>query len=449
MDDRALALRLAKEIAASGGRAYYVGGYVRDALLGIENKDIDMEVHGLAPETLRNILSSFGQVMTIGESFGIYAIKGVGIDIAMPRRERAVGTGHRDFEVSVDPFIGTEGAARRRDFTINAMMQDVLTGEIVDPFGGREDLQKGILRHVNDESFAEDPLRVLRGAQFSARFGFPLAPETVLLCSRMAVAGLSRERIEEEMKKALLKAKTPSVFFQVLRQTRQLHDWFPEAERLIGVPQPPLHHGEGDVWNHTMMVLDAAAKYRDRVESPMALMTAALTHDFGKPDTTAQKDGVWHAYGHETAGVPVAETFLRRVTGENRLIANVLNLTRLHMKPNVLFGAGSSVKATNRMYDETPLPLTLVYLAIADDEGRITDNRRDGAEAFLLERLEIYREMAARPCVTGKDLLAAGLAGGPAFTDYLAYARKLHLAGVAKDEALKQTLAYARKKARA
>ena len=129
MDDRALALRLAKEIAASGGRAYYVGGYVRDALLGIENKDIDMEVHGLAPETLRNILSSFGQVMTIGESFGIYAIKGVGIDIAMPRRERAVGTGHRDFEVSVDPFIGTEGAARRRDFTINAMMQDVLTGK--------------------------------------------------------------------------------------------------------------------------------------------------------------------------------------------------------------------------------------------------------------------------------------------------------------------------------
>ena len=212
--DRQMAGQIARLVAEHGGRTFYVGGYVRDALLGRENKDVDIEVHGIAPEVLAQILDCLGQRIAIGESFGIFNLKGFDLDIAMPRKEAVRGRGHRDFDIFVDPFIGTEGAARRRDFTVNALMEDVLTGEIVDHFGGREDLEKGVIRHVNDISFAEDPLRVLRAAQFAARFEFSVAPETIRLCRGMQLDALPRERIEGELKKALLKARKPSAFWR-------------------------------------------------------------------------------------------------------------------------------------------------------------------------------------------------------------------------------------------
>ena len=263
MDDLKTAYELARLVSQQGGRAYFVGGYVRDKLLGIENYDIDIEVHGISPADLESILRQIGEPTAYGESFGIFGLKGCGIDIAMPRKETLRGQGHRDFDVFVDPHIGTEAAARRRDFTVNAMMQDVLTGEIVDHYGGRADLQAGILRHVNDESFPEDPLRVLRGAQFAARFHLTPAPETIALCRTMDLGHLPSERIGEELKKALLKAERPSVFFAVLREAEQLDVWFPELKALIGQEQHAVYHAEGDVWNHTMMVLDEAAKLRD------------------------------------------------------------------------------------------------------------------------------------------------------------------------------------------
>jgi tRNA nucleotidyltransferase (CCA-adding enzyme) len=182
----------------------------------------------------------------------------------MPRREKATGRGHRDFEIEVDPFIGTYKAARRRDFTINALMQDVLTGEVVDHFGGMDDLRAGIIRHIDPETFIEDPLRVLRGAQFAARFGFRIAPETVELCKGIDLSALSRERIEEELKKALLKSDKPSVFFEEMRRMEQLDVWFPELGQTIGLEQDPVFHPEGDVWVHTMEVIDRAAAVRDK-----------------------------------------------------------------------------------------------------------------------------------------------------------------------------------------
>ena len=239
MDSIRMAQEVARRVAAAGGRTYYVGGFVRDALMGRENKDVDIEVHGITPQTLASILDGLGSRMNIGESFGIFGLRGFDLDIAMPRKESVRGRGHRDFEIIVDPFIGVEGAARRRDFTVNAMMQDVLTGEILDPFGGKEDLERGTIRHVSDARFAEDPLRVLRGAQFAARFGFRMAEETISLCAAMELSQLSGERIEGELKKALLKAEKPSVFFEVLRQMNQLDVWFPELKALIGVPQIP------------------------------------------------------------------------------------------------------------------------------------------------------------------------------------------------------------------
>ena len=443
-----MAHRLTNEISRLGGRAYFVGGHVRDHLLQKENKDIDIEVHGITPAQLEAILDKLGERLSIGESFGIYGLRGYSLDIAMPRKETLRGRGHRDFDIFVDPFIGTEGAARRRDFTINALMMDVLSGEIVDHYGGQADLNAGILRHVCDETFPEDPLRVLRGAQFAARFGVIIAPETIELCSRMDLSTLPKERILMELEKALLKAERPSIFFDVLREMNQLDMWFPELKALIGLEQNPRFHAEGDVWTHTMMVLDAAAKLCEEVANPLGFMLAALTHDFGKAITTEIKDGVIHAYDHETKGLPLIETFLKRLTNEAKLIDYVLNLAEYHMKPNVVAGVKSSVKTTNKMFDQSVDPEALIRIGLADALGKLPPEDTETSEAFLRERLAIYHEYMSRPFVAGRDLVEAGLTPGPDFSEILAYAHKLRLAGVEKNNALKQTLAYARKSKR-
>ncbi len=443
MHELDLARALAAQVASQGGRVYYVGGFVRDRLMGRENQDVDVEVHGIAPQALEAILSGLGTRLELGGSFGIYALAGCHLDIAMPRRETATGSGHRDFRVDVDPWIGPEQAAMRRDFTINAMMEDVLTGEVLDPFGGREDLKAGILRHVNPQAFGEDALRVLRAAQFAARFSFRVAPQTVRLCRRIDLSALPRERILGELSKALLKAEKPSVFFEVLKTMDQLGQWFSEVEALVGVPQSRCYHGEGDVWNHTMLVLDQAALRREQTEHPLWFMLAALTHDFGKAVSTEFFRGDYHAYDHETLGIPLVERFLHRLTGEKALTAYVTNLVRLHMKPNRL-EPSSSVKASNRLFDAAACPGDLIHLAACDDLGRITSESQQSREPFLWRRLERYREMMSRPYVMGADLIEQGLLPGPEFRRLLDYAHKLRLAGVAKEEALRQTLGMAR-----
>lgn len=433
-------------VSERGGRTFYVGGFVRDKILGIENKDMDIEVHGIQPAVLREILSEVGEPISYGSSFGVYSLKGYDIDIAMPRKEHATGKGHRDFEVFVDPFIGTAEAARRRDFTMNAVMEDVLTGELVDPFGGKQDLEKGIIRHIDSDTFVEDPLRVLRGAQFASRFGFNIADDTSDLFRSMDLSALSMERVEDELKKALLKGKEPSVFFEVLRSADGLDVWFPEVKALIGIEQDPKFHPEGDVWTHTMEVLDRAARYRYKTKNPYAFMLLALTHDFGKAVTTEVVNGRIHAYDHETEGLPAIETFLRRITNESEVISYVLNMVPLHMKPNVVAASKSAVKVTNRMFDRAAAPEDLIYFAMSDKPVMSGDNPFTGDPEFLFERYELYEEMMSRPYVTGNDLIEKGLEPGEYFSDVLAYAHKLRLAGTEKESALKQTLAYARKR---
>lgn len=223
---------LASKVKEKGGRAFYVGGYVRDLLLNIPNKDIDIEVHGIAEKDLVAILNEIGEVDYYGRSFGIYALRHEGIEVALPRSEKVLGTGHRDFEISVDPDMGYKNAALRRDFTINALMMDVLSHEILDYFNGTDDLNKGIIRHVNDVSFVEDPLRVYRAAQFASRFGFKIDERTVELCKGIDTFVLSRERIEEELKKALLKAERAEIFFECLKEMNQKDVWFKGVNNL-------------------------------------------------------------------------------------------------------------------------------------------------------------------------------------------------------------------------
>ena len=223
---------LASKVKEKGGRAFYVGGYVRDLLLNIPNKDIDIEVHGIAEKDLVAILNEIGEVDYYGRSFGIYALRHEDIEVALPRSEKVLGTGHRDFEISVDPDMGYKKAALRRDFTINALMMDVLSHEILDYFNGTDDLNKGIIRHVNDVSFVEDPLRVYRAAQFASRFGFKIDERTVELCRGIDTFVLSRERIEEELKKALLKAERAEIFFECLKEMNQKDVWFKGVNNL-------------------------------------------------------------------------------------------------------------------------------------------------------------------------------------------------------------------------
>lgn len=440
--DLAMAEKLARRVHEEGGRVFYVGGFVRDKLLKRENKDIDVEIHGISVEKLEEILNSLGYLTEMGASFGVFGLKGYDLDIAMPRKEEAIGRGHKDFKVDVDPYLGTEKAAIRRDFTMNALMQDVLTGEIVDHFGGVKDLELGVLRHVNSDTFVEDPLRVLRGAQFAARFNFVIAPETQQLSSTVDLSTLAPERIMGELEKALLKAEHPSIFFEQLREMGQLHTWFPEIEAMIGVMQDSVHHPEGEVWTHSMLVLDQAARLRSRAKDPLSFMLAALMHDLGKTITTEEKNGRLHAYEHDTKGLPLVKAALARITNETALTKYVLNMTELHMKPNQMAAAGSSQKSMNHLFDDSICPEDLILLAEADYLGRAGDWDFSENQSFFAEHFAVFQEMMARPYVMGRDLIQAGLKPDKNFGQLLAYAHKLRLAGVNKEEALKQTLKY-------
>ena len=407
---------------------------------------MDIEVHGVEPQTLWNILTEVGTPLQYGSSFGIYGLSGSDIDIAIPRKEHATGRGHRDFEIFVDPYIGPENAARRRDFTVNALMQDVLSGEILDPFGGQKDITARVLRCVDPESFIEDPLRVLRCARFAAALDFKVDPDTVKLCSSMDISALTHERVEGELKKVLTGTEKPSVFFRVLRQMDQLDAWFAELKQLIGLEQDPVYHPEGDVWTHTMEVLDRAAALRDKAEQPYAFMLLALTHDLGKIVTTEFVNGRIHAYGHETAGLPIIEGFLRRFTEETAVISYVLNMAELHMKPNMMAFNKSAVKNTNKLFDSAASAEDLILMAAADHPVKSGDTPFSGDGDFLAERLRIYSETMAKPYVMGRDLIEAGLKPGENFGELLEYAHKLRLAGIDKETALKQVLAMAGKK---
>ena len=446
--DMALARAIAEGAAALGGRAMLVGGVVRDGLMNAPCKDVDIEVYGLTSEALRTLLSGLGAVVEKGASFGVFGLEGSGLDIAMPRRERQTGLRHTDFDVSVDPALSFREASRRRDFTINAMMRDPLTGELVDCWGGRADLERRVIRRVSDETFAEDALRAFRAAQFAARLEAEIEPETMRLCARMEVSGLSMERVFDEMAKALLKARRPSVFFRALRGMDHLKEFFPELAACADVPQNPAFHPEGDVFEHTMLVVDSAAGLREMAQWPLGFMIAALTHDLGKAVATQiQPDGKITSYGHELQGLPVCERQLRRLTRQTRLIEYARNMMWLHMRPNVLARCRSKKKKTRQMFDLSVCPEDLILLARADASGKLDAPYPDEYETFLRERLEDYRQVMARPMVTGKDLIAAGLEPGPEFTRWLDRARQLHFAGVDRRHALAQVLAEARRAA--
>ena len=401
MKDIEMARRIAEKVADAGGLTYYVGGCVRDALLHMEIKDVDIEVHGIEVRALEEILDSLGERITIGASFGVFGLRHYGLDIAMPRTEKATGRGHRDFAVFVDPYIGTQKAARRRDFTVNAMMQDVLTGEILDFYGGRKDLERGILRHVNDQSFAEDALRVLRAAQFAARFGFAVAEETVRLCSAMDLSALAPERVQAETDKALLKAGAPSVYFETLKNMRQTGTWFPE-----------IHALSSEAYAKTMHTLDRAAALRESAEYKEGFMVAALFLECESFDTNT-------------------------LCPEIRRAKYVKNMVPLAARPDALVAQSADKVEFMRLFDACVSPEDLLLLARASRER---DSRN--AEKHLEDILEQYHLLKNTKQVMGADLIGRGFAPSPLFSRALSFAHDLWLRGAPYAEALRETVSF-------
>lgn len=249
--------------------------------------------------------------------------------------------------------------------------------------------------------------------------------------------------IFKEIGNALLTYEAPSEYFEQLFSSGGLDSGLGEIKALIGVPQNQNYHREGDVWTHTMMVVDEAAKRRDKVKNPLGFMLSALCHDFGKAVcTTVDDDGTVHAYGHETEGLPLVQRFMERLSADDELKHYVLNMTELHMEPNIMAHVRSRLKKTNKLFDSSDEPFDLIQLAVCDGLGKLPEC--GDTEEFLMERYEIFTEIMSRPCVTEKDLKEAGFHCNERMTELMDYAHKLRLAGLDKDDQLRQSLAYAR-----
>jgi tRNA nucleotidyltransferase (CCA-adding enzyme) len=409
---------LCSSVRAAGGSAKLVGGCVRDAVLGLPAADLDIEVYGIEAAALVELLSSKFGVDLVGESFGVIRLRGLPIDVSLPRRESKAGRGHRGFKIDSDPHMDPRDAASRRDFTINAIAFDPESGRLFDPFDGVADLKNRILRHTTDK-FAEDPLRVLRGMQFAARFELQPAPETIELCRQIEPEGLAPERILGEWKKLILKGTRPSLGLAFLRDCGWVRH-FPELEMLIGCAQNPRWHPEGDVWIHTLHCMDVFADERIGIErEDLVVGFGVLCHDLGKPATTVrQEDGRITAKNHETIGVDITRRFLGRMTHEEKLIEEIVPLVACHLAPIRLFGANAGDAAIRRLARRAGRIDRLVRVSRADQRGRppLTVERFEAGD-WLLERareLSIH-DQPPTPLLMGRHLIELGLEPGPHF----------------------------------
>jgi tRNA nucleotidyltransferase (CCA-adding enzyme) len=427
------AVTIASAVKAAGGRALVVGGWVRDRLLGQDSKDLDLEVFGLTAGRLRALLESLGPVEVAGESFQVY--KTGGIDVSLPRRESKSGRGHKGFDVAGDPSMTVGEATKRRDFRVNAISWDPLTGEYLDPFDGRADLAARRLRVVDPTTFRDDSLRVLRAVQFAARFRFILDDETRALCRVIPLDDLPAERIWGEIEKLLL-APRPSVGFALALDLGVIDRLFPELHALVGCQQEPEWHPEGDVWVHTLQVIDQARLRVDDLLRPaqIAIMLGAVCHDFGKPATTALVDGRIRSIDHEEQGVGPALAFLDRLNVHTMdgydVRHQVVGIVAQHLKPGMWFKVRDEVGdgAFRRLAQKVDLEL-LARLAKADCLGREPGVFNCQAMDWFLDRARALgvEHRPPAPLLLGRHLLAIGVQPGPRMGEVLkaVYERQL------------------------
>jgi tRNA nucleotidyltransferase (CCA-adding enzyme) len=445
--DKATAVALA--IREHGGRALIVGGWVRDRLMGRESKDVDLEVYGLDAQHLRGVLERFGRVESVGESFQVYKVGG--IDVSLPRRESKAGRGHRGFDVAGDPAMPLEEAARRRDFTVNAISWDPLTGEYLDPFDGRGDIERRILRVVDATRFRDDSLRVLRAVQFAARLEFTLDEQTRGLCRTIPLDDLPAERVWAEIEK-LLSAPKPSIGLALAMELGVVAALFPELHALAGCPQEPEWHPEGDVWVHTLQVVDQSRERVGDLDRPrqVAVMLGALCHDFGKPATTAVIDGRIRSMDHEERGVAPAESFLDRLNVRSMdgydVRQQVLGIVAQHLKPGSWYKARDEVGdgAFRRLALKVDLEL-LARVAKSDCLGRRPGQFDCTAMDWFLERARALGvdHRGPAPILLGRHVLALGVAAGPRVGEILKAVYERQLDGTVTD--LEQAITQAKR----
>ncbi len=426
-------IKLCEAVKQSGGRALLAGGWVRDFVRGVENVDYDIEVYALEAAKLRALLDSLGKVDAVGEAFTVYKVrlrdrerrKHFVVDVSLPRRESKTGRGHRGFIVEGDPQMSFEEAARRRDFTINAMMYDPLSAEIIDPYGGRGDVERKIIRVVDPQTFVEDSLRVLRAMQFAARFEYSIDPATIELCRSIDLSDLPAERVWAEVEKWLLQpnltAGRPSIGLHAARDLGITEKLWPGIHFLIGCPQDPAVHPEGDVFVHTGMVLDEARKLIDDLPRPkqLTVMLATLCHDFGKPHTTQIENGRIKARDHERHGIAMTNQFLEGLnlfTLDNYDVRlQTILLVKNHAVPHQWFKTREMI--TDGMFRRLALKveLDLLYrVARADCLGRAGDFKPEAEEWFIARVRELGIEVRApEPLLMGRHVLALGLKPGP------------------------------------
>jgi tRNA nucleotidyltransferase (CCA-adding enzyme) len=418
------AMPILMAIRNAGGTPFLAGGFVRDRELGIDSKDIDVEVYGLGAEELYEVLGRFGDAQLVGKSFGVVKLRvdGDEFDFALPRRELKIAEGHTGFEVESDPHMSPQAACKRRDFTWNAMLINPFSGVQLDFFGGRVDLGNRLIRHVSSEHFGEDPLRALRAFQFAGRFDMQLDSGTALLIHEMVITGrlkeLSIERVWGEWEKWAVKSIKPSAGLRAL-EAAGLVLLYPELEALVGLRQDANHHPEGDAFRHTLHVVDAAHEIavRDGLgdEDRIVLLLAALCHDFGKPETTeVHEDGSITTYGHDKAGPKPTKAFLERIGAPNWVVERVVPLVREHM----VFRFRADFKdRTFRRLSTRIVPTTLEMLSRvmeADGMGR-PPKPREHPFPDLVERAAAVgvADEAPKPILKGRHLLKLGVEPGP------------------------------------
>lgn len=433
---------IVQAIADLGGRALLVGGAVRDLLLGLTIKDLDIEVHGLTLEQLEAVLKKFGPVSLVGKVFGVLRLHGLDIDWSVPRTD-APG---RKPKVTIDPVLSIQQAFARRDLTINAMGIDLITYELIDPFNGYKDLQQKILRAPDPHLFTEDPLRFYRVMQFISRF--EMMPDQTLtdICKTMDLHGVSVERIEAEFEKLLLKSKRPSLGIRWLKDLGRLKEILPELAATVGVQQEVQWHPEGDVFEHTMQTIDAAARssYAD-AQTKLILLYAALCHDLGKATTTQKIEGQWKSLQHERAGVPLTKQLLKRITRKKDIIEAVCLLVKYHMVPGQLVESSASLASYKRLANKLAPYVTLQLLADlarVDKQGRNSQSHEplsstdSSVELFLRKAEEAQvREQIEQPILHGKDLLEV-VPPGPLMGTLLKEAYHIQLEEGIKDKEL-------------
>jgi tRNA nucleotidyltransferase (CCA-adding enzyme) len=433
----------------AGGRGLIVGGWVRDRLMGRDAKDIDLEIYGIDAPRLRRLLESLGRVETVGESFQVY--KSGEIDVSLPRRESKTGRGHRGFDVTGDPTMSVEEAARRRDFTVNAIAWDPLTGDYLDPFDGRGDIRRRLLRVVDPTRFADDSLRVFRAVQFAARLDFHLDDEARALCRGISLDDLPAERVWGEIEKLLL-APRPSIGFALAMELGVVAKRFPELHALAGCLQEPEWHPEGDVWVHTLQVIDQARRQIDDLARPqqIAVMLGAVCHDLGKPATTAVIDGRIRSMDHEEQGVAPTLAVLDRLNvwslNGYDVRRQVAGLVAQHLKPGAWYKVRGQVGdgAFRRLAHKVDLEL-LARLARADCLGRSPGTFDCTAMDWFLERARSLgvEHRAPAPILLGRHLLALGLQAGPRVGEILNLVHEQQLDGTVTN--LEQAIAAAKR----